>query len=61
MGHRKGRHSRVPDEVVSLQCYCSQDQLESVSMRFLVANDIPRLTWCDDRDSQEHVSDECQN
>ena len=39
--------------MVSLEGDGIQDQLQSVSMRFFLANDAPRLLWCDDRDSQE--------
>ena len=47
--------------MVSLEGDDSKDQLESKSMGVLLAKDGSRLTWCDDRDSQEHVSGESQN
>ena len=46
----------VPDDMVSLESDGSQDKLQSVSMRIFLANDVPRLLWCDEGDSQEHVS-----
>ena len=36
----------MPDETVSLEGDGSQDQLRSVSMGFLLANDVPILLWC---------------
>ena len=45
-------HDCVPDEMVLVEGNGSQDQLQSVPMRFLLANNDPRLLWCDDRDSQ---------
>ena len=47
--------------MVSLKGDGSKDQLKSVSIGIILAKDFPRLTWCDDRDSQEQVSGECQN
>ena len=61
VGRRGFNHDCVPDDMVSLQGDGGKDQLESVSMGFLLANDIPRLLSCDDRDSQEQVSGKCQN
>ena len=61
VGRRGFNHDCVPDGMVSLQSDGGKDQLESVSMGFLLANDIPRLLSCDDRDSQEQVSGKCQN
>ena len=47
--------------MVSLEGDGSKDKLKSVSVGFLLANDVPRLLSCDDRNSQEQVSGECQN
>ena len=47
--------------MVSLEGNGSKDQLKSESMGIILANDVPRLTWCDDRGSQEQVSGECHN
>ena len=47
--------------MVSLKGDGRKDQLKSVSIGIILAKDFPRLTWCDDRDSQEQVSGECQN
>ena len=46
--------------MVSFEGDSRKDQLKSVSVGFLLANDVPRLLSCDDRDSQEHVSGECE-
>ena len=61
LGCRGVSHDYVPDEMASLEGNGIQDQLQCVSMRFFLVKDVPRLTWCVNRDSQEQVSDECQN
>ena len=47
--------------MVALEGDDGKDQLESVSMGFFLANDVPRLLSCDGRDSQEQVSGKCHN
>ena len=47
--------------MVSLEGGGSKDQLKSMSMGFLLTNDVPRLLSCNDRDSQEQVNGEYQN
>ena len=46
--------------MVSLEGDGSKDQRKSELMGIILAKDVPRLTWCDDRDSQEHVNGECE-
>ena len=61
LGCRRVIHDCRPDEMVSLEGDGSKDQLKSESMGVLLAKGVPRLPWCDDRDSQEQVNGECQN
>ena len=47
--------------MVSLEGDGNKNQLKSESMGVLLAKGVPRFLSCDDRDSQEQVSGECQN
>ena len=53
LGYRGVIYDCVPDNMVTLKGDGSKDQLKSESMGFFLANAVPRLLSCDDRDSQE--------